>query len=109
MPVDPSSSRFCNSAKIRSGSTSPAAAARRARSSRSFCLSAKAASITTSSEDKKSETFMRQQLSEPSGASLSPGSIGSAQTIADAGLGENVLRLLRVGLDLLPELAHVYP
>src|SRR5262249_26860997 len=53
--------------------------------------------------------FNNYTKDEPSGTSRSPGSIRTAQTIADAGLGENVLRLLRVGLDLLPELAHVYP
>src|SRR5580704_13167894 len=107
MPVDPSSSRFCNSARIRSGSRSTIAAARRARSSRSFCLSAKAAWIVTWAEDRKSETFMIQQLHKGLSGAYLPGSIGGAQTIADAGLGENVLRPLRVGLDLLAELAHI--
>ena len=35
--------------------------------------------------------------------------IGRAQPIADAGLGENVLRLFGIGFDLLPQLAHIDP
>src|SRR3954469_24588669 len=35
------------------------------------------------------------------------GSIRRAQPVADAGLGQHELRTLRVGLDLLPELAHI--
>jgi hypothetical protein len=35
--------------------------------------------------------------------------IRSPQAIADAGFGQHELRALRIGLDLLPELAHIDP
>ena len=35
--------------------------------------------------------------------------VGRTQPIADAGLGENVLRLFGIGFDLLPQLAHIDP
>ena len=35
--------------------------------------------------------------------------IRRAQPIADAGFGQDVLRPLGIGLDLLPELAHIDP
>ena len=33
--------------------------------------------------------------------------VGRAQTVADAGLGEDILRTLRIGFDLLPQLPHI--
>src|ERR1700728_1852398 len=110
MPVDPSCSRFCNSARITFGARLTAAAARRARSSRSFCLSANATSTLTSLADRKSETFMIATMKNYElKVVAAPDLIGRAQAIADTGLGENELRPFGICLDLLAELAHIYP
>src|ERR1700738_5004622 len=53
----------------------------------------------------------RQTRSENSSAVritlMEVGSAGRAQAIADSGFGEDVLRALRVGFDLLSELPHI--
>ena len=46
---------------------------------------------------------------EPVSTSLENALIRRAQPVADAGFGQYELRTLRIGLDLLPELAHVNP
>src|SRR6202011_1931837 len=75
------------------------AAASRANSAKSFFLSVEATSIFTSAGARKSAIFMV----------LCWRSTRRAQSVADAGFGQDIVRPLRIGLDLLPQLPDVNP
>src|SRR5262249_28275750 len=104
VPVDPNSSRLRISAEICSGAKSRALAARRASSCnkrvlwdarRSTCASAGARnflmSIAGAAERQPSLQLM----------------LWRAQTIADAGFRQHILRALGIGFDLLSQLSHI--
>src|SRR5262249_36746572 len=113
---EPSSSRFSISAATISAGSLTAAAARTASSFRRLALSAARTSMATSAAERKSLIFiLRSRCDGKSRAALvhNPDRalrlVGGAQAVADAGLGQQILRALGVPLDLASELAHIDP
>src|ERR1700740_1381802 len=101
-PVDPSRSRLTSSGRIRSGCRPTGAPALTANSSNNFGLSVTTRSTATSVKFRKSPTFIAIELTVQT-------LIGSAQSVADAGFGQDVLWPLGVSLDFLAKLTHINP
>src|SRR5262245_11982395 len=106
VPVDPSSSRLRISAEIRSGAKSRAVAARRASCCNKRVLSDARMSTCVSAGE-------RNFLMSIGGAAERQPSLQlmlrRAQTIADAGFRQDILRALGIGFDLLSQLPHLDP